>query len=328
VILPGLPPIDPLNIRPMLMLDVAHEMMLSKDWPLRAVSIVFESHTDPAARFSFYGANHPQSIDEVHQRRLDVAILNPVALLNMARLGRGAYDSPREVATIAVLPHYDQLGFAVADRLGFRSLADIAAARYPLRVSVRGSLDAATSISVDVVLRAHGFDLADLTAWGGTVTYDQPMPMRGDTDRIGRLASGEIDAIFEEGVVLWADAVAGAGASLLPIDDEHLSGLERQGFRRGVIEKSRYPSLAADVPTVDYSGWPIFCRTDTADLVVEQFCRGLDAAKDHLVWDLGPVKQEPLPLARMVRDSPSTPLDVPLHPRAEAVLRELGYLTS
>jgi NMT1-like family len=327
VILPGLPPIDPLNIRPLLMLDVAHEMMLSKNWPLRAVSVVFESHTDPAARFSFYGANHPNSIDEVHQRRVDVAILNPVALLNMARLGRGAYDRPREVATIAVLPHDDRLGFAVADRLGFPSLTEIAAARYPLRVSVRGSLDAATSISVDVVLRSHGFSLADITGWGGTVNYDQPMPMRGDIDRIGRLASGEIDAIFEEGTILWADAVAEAGASLLPIDDEHLRALEEQGFRRGVIEKSRYPSLPADVHTVDYSGWPVFCRTDTPGLVVEQFCRGLESAKDHLVWDLGPVTQAPLPLARMVLESPSTPFDVPLHPRAQAVWKELGYLT-
>lgn len=326
MILPGLPPIDPLNIRPMLMLDVAHEMMLSKAWPLRAVSVVFESHTDPAARFSFYGANHPRSIDEVHERRLDIAILNPVALLNMARLGRGAYAGPRSVATIAVLPHDDRLGFAVADRLGFGSLADIAAARYPLRVSVRGSLDAATSISVDVVLRAYGFGLSDIEAWGGTVSYDQPMPMRGDTDRVGRLAAGEIDAIFEEGTILWADAMAAAGASLLPIDDEHLSVLEEQGFRRGTLAKAQYPSLPSDVPTVDYSGWPIFCRTDTPDLVVDQFCRGLDAAKDHLVWDLGPVRQEPMPLSRMVADSPTTPMDVPLHPRAEAVWRELGYL--
>jgi hypothetical protein len=88
-----------------------------------------------------------------------------------------------------------KLGFAVADRLGFGSLAGIGAARYPLRVSVRGSLDAATSISVDVVLRAHGLNLDDITAWGGTVSYDQPMPMRGDRDRIGRLAEGEIDAV-------------------------------------------------------------------------------------------------------------------------------------
>jgi TRAP-type uncharacterized transport system substrate-binding protein len=324
--LPGLPPIDPLNLRPLLMLDVAHEMMLSNEWPFRAVTVEFESHTVPGAPFRFYGANHPQSIDEVHERRIDVALLNPVALLNMARLGRGLWEGPREVATIAILPHYDQLGFAVADRLGFSGLADIAMARYPLKVSVRGSLDAGTSLAVDLVLRAHGFGLDDLESWGGGVTFDQPMPMRGDTGRMGRLAAGEIDAVFEEGVELWADAVPAAGASLLPIDEKCLAFLEEQGFRRGLIEKSRYPSLPADIPTVDYSGWPIFCRTDTPDVVVEQFCRGLESAKDHLVWKIGPVSQPPLPLAGMVRESPSTPYDVPLHPRARAVWQELGYL--
>jgi len=96
-----------------------------------------------------------------------VSILNPAATLTMAHRGTGAFDSPKNVAAIAVLPHYDQLGFAVASRLGFSSLGDIAAERYPLRVSVRGSIDACTPIMVDVVLRAHGFTLADILAWGG-----------------------------------------------------------------------------------------------------------------------------------------------------------------
>jgi hypothetical protein len=93
-----------------------------------------------------------------------------------ARRGVGAFDYPREVATIAVLPHDDRLGFAVAERLDFTSLSDIAAARYPLRISVRGSLDACTPVIVDVVLRAHGFGRADIRDWGGEVSYDQPMP--------------------------------------------------------------------------------------------------------------------------------------------------------
>lgn len=33
-----------------------------------------------------------------------------------------------------------------------------------------------------------------------------------------------------------------------------------------------------------------------------------------------------LPLERMVKESPSTPFDVPMHPRAAAVWREHGYL--
>jgi hypothetical protein len=34
----------------------------------------------------------------------------------------------------------------------------------------------------------------------------------------------------------------------------------------------------------------------------------------------------PLPLEQMVRDSPVTPLDVPLHPRAAAVWQQHGFL--
>jgi TRAP-type uncharacterized transport system substrate-binding protein len=316
-------PVDSTNLRPMLFLDVAREIMLSQDWPYRAVSVVMESHTGPG-RFTFYGASHPDAIDEVDARRVDVSTLNPAAMLTMAHRGTGAFDYPREVATIAMLPHYDQLGFAVAERLGFTSLADIAAARYPLRVSVRGSIDAGTPIMVDVVLRAYGFSLGDIRAWGGKISTDQPMP--NDPSRIGRLECGEIDAIFDEGVVLWADLVAAARAQLLPLSPPYLEFLESQGFRRGLIEKSRYPSLPDDVPTVDYSGWPIYCRTDTPDALVEHFCQALVSRRDDIVWDIGSAHQPPLPLERMVKDSPFTPFDVPMHPRAAAVWREHGYL--
>jgi uncharacterized protein len=316
-------PVDPTNLRPMLFLDVAREIMLSHDWSHRAATVVMESHTGPG-RFCFYGANHPDVIEDVHARRVDMSILNPAALLNMAHRGVGAFDSPREVATIAVLPHDDQLGFVVADRLGFSSLADIAAARYPLRVSTRGSIDACTPIMVDVVLRAHGFSLDDIRSWGGEISYDQPMP--NHPSRIGRLERGEIDAIFDEGVVLWADLVKAAGAAFVPLSPDHLEALRAQGFRRGLIAKARYPTLPDDVPTVDFSGWPIYCRSDTDGELVELFCQALVSRRDSIVWDIGGPRQPPLPLERMVTESPATPLDVPLHPRAAAVWRQHGYL--
>ncbi len=40
-------PVDPTNLRPMLFLDVAREMMLAGDWSHPAVSVVMESHTGP-----------------------------------------------------------------------------------------------------------------------------------------------------------------------------------------------------------------------------------------------------------------------------------------
>jgi TRAP-type uncharacterized transport system substrate-binding protein len=316
-------PVDPTNLRPMLFLEAARDMMLNDDWPFRAVTVVMEDHGGPG-RFAFYGANHPDAVEEVHARRVDISILNPAAMLTMAHRGTGAFTSPKELATIAVLPHDDRLGFAVADRLGFAGLADIAAARYPLRVSVRGSVDACTPIMVDVVLRAYGFSLDDIRGWGGEISYDQPMP--NHPSRIGRLERGEIDAIFDEGIVMWANLLAAAGAGFLPLDPEHLTALEAQGFRRALIEKSRYPSLPADVPAVDYSGWPIYCRADTPAPLVEKFCQALVRRRDHIPWDIGGVSQPPLPLERMVRESPVTPLDVPLHPQAAAVWQQHGFL--
>ncbi len=308
----------------MLFLDVASHMMLARDWEYRAVTVTMESHTRKG-RFALYGANHPSTIDAVDERRIDIAILNPAAMLTMAYRGVGAFDRVRRVATIAVLPHDDRLGFAVADRLGFTRLDDIAKARYPLRVSTRGSTDACTPVMVDVVLRAHGFSLADIVSWGGQVFYDQPMP--NHPSRIGRLERGEIDAVFDEGVALWADLVTPAGARLIALDSQRLSGLGRAGFRPAVIEHQRYPTLTADVPTVDYSGWPIFCRTDTPADLIEAFCEALVSRRESICWTMGGVEQPPLPLEQMVRETPATPLDVPLHHRAAEVWRRRGYLS-
>lgn len=319
------PAIDPMNLRSMLMLDVARELMIDSDWAPKALSVSMYDPERPGGKpISFLGVNDPHGIAEVAAGRLDVATLNPVVMLNMARLGTGPFAAPVDLSTIAVLPHYDQLAFAVSDRLGFTCLGDIAEARYPLRVSVRGSLDEVTAMSVDVVLGVHGFRLADIISWGGTVHHDQPMP--NHPSRLGRLASGEIDAIFEEGTIIWANDVAGAGASILPIDDGHLAALQLLGFRRGVLDRATYPTLPADIQTLDYSGWPIYCRTAASDHLVQSFCAALSRSKDRIVWQIGPEHQPPLPLAQMVTDSPATPMDVPLHPAAHRYWSEHGFL--
>ena len=53
------------------------------------------------------------------------------------------------------------------------------------------------------------------------------------------------------------------------------------------------------------------------------FCRALEASKDRIPW----AEDAPLPLARMVRDTPEGHLEVPLHPAAERFWQERGYLS-
>ena len=244
--------------------------------------------------------------------------------LRMAHRGVGLFSEPMQVAAIAVLPHYDQLGFAVSKASGITSLDDIREKRYPLRLSTRGSLDYSTTRLVELVLKAHGFSYADIISWGGSVSYDQPMP--DDASRIGKASAGGLDAIFDEGVILWANKVEDAGMHFLNLAENRLVELGQLGMPRGIIEKERYPNLPADVQTVDFSGWPIYARVDTPDLLVRKFCESLEAGKKSTVWHIGGKEQADLPLARMVVESPETPMDIPLHPAAQRYWTELGYL--
>jgi TRAP-type uncharacterized transport system substrate-binding protein len=98
--------------------------------------------------------------------------------------------------------------------------------------------------------------------------------------------------------------------------------LERLGLRSGLIGRTNFPKLSRDVPSIDFSGWPIYTREDTPDRLVTDFCRALEASKDRIPW----AQDAPLPLAQMVRDTPEGHLEVPLHPAAERFWHECAYI--
>ncbi len=321
--------IDPGSIRAKLMLETASFMMAEFDWPYRRTTIEMKSSGDELGTFRLFGANHPDSIREVFDRKIDISIMNPGAILTMAHKGVGLFTEPMQVALIAVMPHYDQLGFAVSKASGLNSLVEIRERRYPLRLSVRGSMDACTTRLVEKVLNVHGFGYDDIVAWGGSVHYDQSMPRQSTAaspSRIDRVVKGELDAIFEEAVIIWANEAVDAGMQLLQLDEHHLAILEREGFKRGMIERSRFDRLQQDVLTVDFSGWPIYTRADAPDLLIRKFSEALEARKESIPWHMGSEKQESLPLERMVVASPATPIEVPFHAAAREFWIEKGYL--
>ena len=134
----------------------------------------------------------------------------------------------------------------------------------------------------------------------------------------------EINAIFDEASSAWGNEALDLGMRLLPLDEPLLQRMEAVGFRRATLAKSQFPKLPQDVPTLDFSGWPIYTRAETPGDLVTRFCRGLEARADKVPWE----EEGPLPLERMVRDTPAGPLDVALHPAAERYWRERGVLAS
>ena len=223
--------------------------------------------------------------------------------------------------TLAVIPSLDQFAFVVRKQTGLTSFEDIALKRSPLKVSVRGQKDHSLHFILEHVMQAAGFSSSEFLSWGGELRKEGSLPYP-DSAKFAALARGEIDAIFDEGIYLWLGQALALDVTVLPLSEATVRKVEAKGCRRAVIEKSVYPRLPGDVLTVDFSGWPIFVHADAPDKLVTQFCTALEARKDRIPWE----GEGPLPTHRMCRDAPENPLDVPLHPAAEAFWRKCGYL--
>ena len=261
-------------------------------------------------------------INRVVGGEVDLAFINPSSALTVACRGKGShFTQPQPVCALTVLPSRDQCLFAVHGSTGFASIEDVGRAKYPLKLGLRGRQDHLLHNMLDDILAAAGFSLADIVAWGGEVHKTGHIPEPG-TPKFEALAAGELTAMFDEGVHRWAGAVRPAGLTALKIEDETLARLEEMGYRRDCLTRDQYPTLPEDIPTLDFSGWPVFVRDDGDDDMVRRFCAGLEARRDSIPWE----GEGPLPLDLMCRDTPEAPLGAPLHPAAEAFWKEQGYL--
>ncbi len=312
--------IQPVTMRSQLMLEAAAHLVGSKSWQERQVRIDFRVQGGGEWKYRFFASDAPNAIDEVVSGRADIAICNPGAVLAMALHGGGPFKEPIPVRAIFVLPQFDQFAFAVKADTGITSLADIKSKQYPLRVSLRGQPDHSVHLVTNEVLQTYGFSLADIEKWGGTVRMDDEYP--NGPNRIGAVARGEVDALWDEALGMFGDRALELGMRFLPVDEPNLRELEARGLRRVVIPKYDYPALDADVWTVDFSGWPVFCLESTPDELVTAFCEAVEARKANIPW----YGEGPMDLKFMVSDPPEAPLTIPLHPAAQRFWQAQGYL--
>ena len=310
----------PHTTRSRLMLEVAAELVNRRDWPYLQARVSLREQGSSEWPVTLFGSDSPATIWDVASGKVQFAIVNPSMILKMAALGSSPFREPLPLRSIAVLPSSDQMVFAVTENSGLKSFTDIRERRFPLKISLRGQPDHSLHVIINHVLSAAGFSLDDIVSWGGEVRYDAGMAY--GANRIGAVQRGEIHAIFDEGASTWGNMALELGMDFLTLDEDLLKRLEMAGLRRGLIEQTNFPKLAADVPTLDFSGWPIYTHQNTADTLVTDFCRALEASKDRIPW----AQDAPLPLAQMVRDTSDGHLEVPLHPAAERFWQECGYI--
>src|SRR5437588_6070120 len=182
--------------------------------------------------------------EEVAQGGVEAAFVNPSALLTQAYRGVGLFSTPLPLRIIALYPSWDRFVFMVPPRTGIRSLADIKAKRYPLRVSVREDPTHSTLVLIDQAFALHGFALKDIESWGGRlVLCGGP----SDTRRLGPLARGELDAVFDEGIKVGLDEALAAGLAPIELEPAEFDAMARLGWRKVSLPQARFPRLPRDV---------------------------------------------------------------------------------
>jgi TRAP-type uncharacterized transport system substrate-binding protein len=246
---------------------------------------------------------------------VDLAFVNPAALLTQAYRGVGLFETPLPVRIIASYPSWDRFVFAVHPRTGIRSIADIKSKRYPLRASVREDPTHSTHVLIEQAFALHGFTLGDIESWGGKlVLCGGP----SDARRLEPMARGEIDAVFDEGIKVWLDEALAAGLVPLELNEDEFVAMGKLGWRRVRLPKARVPRLVKEIDALDFSGWPIYANASLPEQTAYDVCAALAAREAEIPWE----KDSDGSALHMVSDTETTPMDVPLHPGAERWYRE------
>jgi TRAP-type uncharacterized transport system substrate-binding protein len=224
---------------------------------------------------------------------IDMAFVNPSAMLTQAYRGVGIFTEKLPVRIIASYASDDQFVIAARKELGYGSFADVKAAKAPLRISIREDPTHST-----------------LEVWGGSI---QLVSGPGDERRLDALAAGTIDLVFDEGISAWLADALDANFVPLDLDDGAFAHLTSFGWRKRTVTTERFPRLARGYDCVDFSGWPIYASATLPDDVVYDVCGAFLARQDEMPWE----ERTYSGLEMIFAETYATPRDVPLHPGAE-----------
>ena len=256
----------------------------------------------------------PVLMNDVADGTLDAGLVNPSGFLTQAVRGIGLFKKPLPLKTVANWPTWDRFVFYVRPGLGINSLKDIKDKKYPLHVSVKEDVTHSTRVFIDQVLGYYGFSLADIVSWGGKLNMTGAP---NDARRMSALADGSLEAIFDEGLVIWFEEALKTGLTPIQITPDHFEYMNKLGWRRVVIPAGQFPSLKEDYACFDYGGWPLYVNANMDDETAYKICAAIAARKEQIPWE-----DAYTGVLQLGADTEGTPLDVDLHPGAARWYRE------
>src|ERR1700760_4040001 len=146
-----------------------------------------------------------ENLKRVARKELSLLWINPNAPLALAYKGCAPFNGPQPLRAIAVFPSWDAAVIAVHESTGITSIEQIREQKIPLRGSTGHTIEPPfdedpTMFAVNAMIGAAGFSLADIRAWGGSV---HGIPRPSHPDRAAMITRGEVNAIFDEGILSW-----------------------------------------------------------------------------------------------------------------------------
>ena len=153
---------------------------------------------------------------EIGTRRVDIAYVNPAALVTMAYRGKGYYKQKMELRVLGCFPSWDRIALVVDKNLGVKSLSDIVRRKIPLHVSTRPSgVNNGTYFTISTILSLYGLSFDKIKRWGGKVqecgrrtnrlyrnrVAEKPLSptrRRRADDRLQRLGAGDASLAAEQ----------------------------------------------------------------------------------------------------------------------------------
>ena len=253
----------------------------------------------------------------VCRNELEAAMINPSGLLTQAYRGTGLFSVALPVRILATYPSLDHFVYVIHPRTGLKSLAEIKEKKFPLRLSIREDATHSTRVLVDQTLAAYGMTLKDIESWGGSLQLNGGP---GDARRMKAIADGTVDAVFDEGLVLWLNAALDSGMQPVTLEDSTFKHLTDLGWRKYTIKPGRYKSLKQEHTCIDYSGWSLYTRASLPDDDAYKVCGAIMARKDLIYWE-----DSYTGVGQLGQETDATPRDVPLHSGAEKWYREHGF---
>lgn len=283
----------------------------------------------------------PNRLDWVCEGILDLCWVVPRIAARWAYEGIGVWaDRPlKNLRAIARFPQDDRQMIALAPDSKFHALEEIAREKRPVRVAIRvnppvgGERAGGWAHAPRAILRRHGITLENIEKWGGRY-----WPVTTDFTAVEEeIKRREVDLVIGEASTqpIWKN-VAGHGFRFLPLSEEAMAGLEKEGFERAITPAGFLPGIDRPLLSVDESDFLLMTREEAEDELVYAVTKVIDQYRRRI--EEGAVTaqymySQPLPVPQLVLRSPLTgPITeqwrtgVPLHRAAEKYYKEVGCI--